>query len=333
MRSKLRFGLLAISVGAVAAALALVTLWAAGALGSDSEVHAQTAQTSSMQQRLDQIIKILQADPGPEAVGAAIDDGLEILYGGLRPLPSLPANDAEGQTVLQQTREAHRAISDSEMRFAQALEQFALEGRSQEMKGRALDLKLFIEQMNEVAQAVGEVTQQCGNGQSLSVAPCDQLRPLLDEATGHEQPIGLLTSDDERVSGNAQVGVTAIRPSYSFKLRSPFVPRWFGQWEEDVLLTEPLASGECAVVFKETKGLMVRLHFERVTVVRDPWVATFGVPRGTRIPIWSLEWVPSEYVKEWNICNSNGSINKTVTQRVKQDIPLNFFWRYYPKTR
>ncbi len=105
---------------------------------------------------------------------------------------------------------------------------------------------------------------------------------------------------------------------------------------------KPLELGSCAVVFKETRGLMLRLHFERVIVVTDPRVATFGVPPGTKIPIWRLERVPSEYVKEWNICNkafvdADGTISNrmenTVSQRVKQDIPLNFFWRFYPKTR
>ena len=109
-----------------------------------------------------------------------------------------------------------------------------------------------------------------------------------------------------------------------------------------MLITEPIELGSCVVVFKETKGLMLRLHFERIIVVTDPWVTTFGVRRGTKVPIWRLEWVPSQYVKEWNICNKktinadgtvSTGIENTVSQRVKQDIPLNFFWRFYPKTR
>ena len=70
-------------------------------------------------------------------------------------------------------------------------------------------------------------------------------------------------------------------------------------------------------------------------IVRDPWVNVFGAPRGTRIPIWALEWVPAQYVKEWNICHkvkadgSGSYIDKTVTKRVVQDTPLNFFWRFY----
>jgi len=45
---------------------------------------AQVPPGSSMDQRLQQIINVLQNDPGPEAAEAAINDSLEILYGGLR---------------------------------------------------------------------------------------------------------------------------------------------------------------------------------------------------------------------------------------------------------
>ena len=49
---------------------------------------AQIPPGSSMDQRLQQIINVLQNDPGPEAAEAAINDSLEILYGGLRALPT-----------------------------------------------------------------------------------------------------------------------------------------------------------------------------------------------------------------------------------------------------
>lgn len=49
---------------------------------------AQVPPGSSMDQRLQQIINVLQNDLGPEAAEAAINDSLEILYGGLRALPT-----------------------------------------------------------------------------------------------------------------------------------------------------------------------------------------------------------------------------------------------------
>ena len=274
---------------------------------------AQVPPGSSMDQRLQQIINVLQNDPGPEAAEAAINDSLEILYGGLRALPT------HGE-LADQTQKAHEAVGAAEMRLAAALEQFVQNGRSQEAKGQAVDMKLFIEQMHEVAQAVGKATLKCDpRGDDATAEECDQLAPLLDEANGLERPVQ-----------DAIDGRPAIRPSYSVKLRSPFVPRWFrGGWDEEVLVTEPIGKDECAVVFKETRGLMLRAHFDRIITVNDPWVATFGVPRGTRIPIWTLELVPSEFIKQFSMCNKKGKINTTVTKRVVQDIPLKYFWRFY----
>ena len=267
-------------------------------------------ERSSMEQRLAQIIEIINTSDDCPAVRQAIDSGLEILYGGLRPLPS------KGE-ALEQTIAADRAISDAEMQFAAVLGRYAQRGACPELQDRALDLKLFVEQMNEVAFAVGNVTAKCGEGDTLRQPPCDELHALLDEKTGEE------------LSPGSHIQV--IRRSYSVKLRSPFVPPFLGRYQHDVRLTEPLAKGECATVFKETRGLTLRLHLQRIIVVTDPWEGTFGVPRGTRVAIWRLEWVPTQYGKTWSFCNIGGSVRTSVTQRVKQDIPVNFFWRFYPK--
>jgi hypothetical protein len=269
---------------------------------------------SSMELRLEQLIRLLASaeDCGPAE--AAIDSGMEILYGGLRPLRSKDA--------LEETTAADAAISAAERRFAGALERYAARGGCPEQRGRALDLKLFIEQMNEVAAAVGEVTAECGVQDTLERPPCDGLRPLIDEATGEELP----------AAGGAATGRTLLRPSFSVKLRSPFVPPWFGRWQHDIRVAGPLSRGQCAVVFKESRGLMLRLHLDRIIIVTDPWVSVFSQPRGTKVPIWRLEWVPAEYGKTWSFCNVDGrSVITKVTQRIKQDHAVNFFWRFYPK--
>lgn len=304
-----------------------ITMWVIpDSAQAQGDKKAQTRNNANppgglMQQRLDQIIRVLQQkDPDPEAVGAAIDNGMGILYGGLRPLPSLG--------LREETHAAHMRIGQAELQLAKALEAFVQNGKPNEQKGRALDLKLLIEEMHEVAQALAQVTAECGlipdpddtntNPRLVEVGPCDELAPLLDEEFGEEGAV------DASIQARPRIG-----PSYQVKLRSPFVPRWFGRWDEEVLISEPIATGECVVVFKESRGLMLRLHFDRIIKVNDPWVATFGLPRGTLVPIWTLEWVPSEYVKEWNLCNVDGTINKTVTKRVVQDIALKYFWRFY----
>jgi len=295
------------SVALPAIGAVLVGVLAIARLADTADAQ-QTGGFSDMQQRLNQVIDTLKKSPSPNTLEDAIDDGMEILYGGLRPLPSKgPAQ--------QQTEDANRAASAAEEQLAKALEELSKKNHA---PPGTLDLKLFIEQMNEVAQAVGQVTRQCGQGDQVNTPPCDELHTRLNENNAQE------------VDPGTQPGV--IGPGYTVKLRGPAIPRWSSGWAEDVRVTPALAPGECSVVVKETQGLMLRLRFQRITVVSDPWVSTFGVPRGTAVPIWTLEWIPSEYLKEINICNSGGgSITRSVTQHVVQDPALNYFWRLYPK--
>jgi hypothetical protein len=289
---------------------ALLAIWLVGSSGPVVGEQAHAGAESTMQQRIDDAVRALDTDAGCEAVTTAIDVAAEVLYGGIRVVPT------KGE-LLKQTVAVDQAIRQNELRFARALGGYAQQGKCITQRGRALDVKLFIEEISEVAQAVGRVTAQCGVGDVLKRPPCDDLEPILDEETGEERSLG--TWDKP------------LHPSFSVKLRSPAVPPWILGPQEDIRVTDPIPPKHCVVIFKEFKGLMLRLHLERIIVVTDPWVNIFGFPRATKIPIWRLEWVFSEYVKEWNICNADGQIKKTVTQRVKQDRPLNFFWRFYRK--
>lgn len=266
---------------------------------------------STMEQRLDQLRAAL-ATGDCNAVKAALDLILDGVAANMR----VVITKGQGQDV---TTRANQMLNDLEMKTAQDLARFIERGNCPEERGRALDIKLLLEQQNEVARAVNPFTSQCGDGDDVRRPPCDQLQTELDEETGHE------------LHGQLPPGRLIIKPGYFVKLRGPFVPPYIRHIQEDVRVTQPIAPGQCVVVFKETKGLMLRLIFVRMSVVLDPW-ATPLLARGTRIPVWALQWVPAEHVKEWNICNIGaGRIRKTVTQRVKQEVPLNYFWRYYPK--
>ncbi len=257
----------------------------------------------SMDARVEQLLSIIANAPSCEAVETALRLGMETLYGGLRPLPS--------RDLLRETVAADRKIAKAETDFAGTLDEFIDGGRCPGVSRLAVDLKFFVEQMNEVAVAVGRITIDCGVG-----APCEGLRPILDEDTGHE----VFDRPAEK-----------LKPGFRLKLRSPFVP-WntVHGWKEDVVVTDPIPPKSCVAVFKETRGLMLRLHLVRIDVVRDPW-ATPMLARGATVPVWALEWVPSQYGKTWNICNDGTKLNTTVSQRVKQDVPLLYFWRYYGK--
>jgi len=292
----------------VAVALGVWTFGFNQALTVDAQEPDQ--QFTTMQARIDQSVKVLN-NGTPGAQRAAVEDLMEVLYGGFRILPS-PEDD--------NTERWHQMSSDNERKVARALEGFAVKtGRNAdpEVQRYAMDLKLFIEQMNEVANTVAGATRFCANGASLQEEPCFQLQTLLNEDNGHEGVVGQQLTSRPFLS-----------PGYSVKLRSPFLPRWGNVWDEEVQVTDPIANGECAVVFKETRGLMLRLYFDRVITVSDPW-ATPQQPRGTQIPVWRMEWVPSEYVKTFNYCNVDHKVVNSVDMRVVQDVPLKYFWKYY----
>ena len=270
---------------------------------------------SDMGQRITQLIEALGGAQDCAAVDAALDLAPSVLYGGARPLPTpdnpggTPAPGGEG--IAEATEKADRIISERERTLAHALAQLANGGRCGELAGDALDLKLFFEEMNEVALAIGTLTRNCRAGDSLEDGDCAQLTPRLNEENGH-------------LFGPGE-GPKTIKPGFRAKVRGPFLPRWMRHWEEDVKATPALNAGQCVSIFKETKGLMLELVFDGFTVIADPW-ATPELVRGTKVPIWRLQWVPSEYVKAFNICNKEGQIMPiTVHQRIKQDIGLNWF--------
>lgn len=313
---------------AAIAASALVTV------GAHAAGHQPAAPDfADMKARMGQLQRILSEGQSCEGVGAAIDLTLGLVYGGTRPLPSVvpddlgearerfgAAIDENDLEIARRAEGAQKEIAETVRGVIGALEGIALGKTCPELGGRATDVKFFLEEIEDVAAALSGLTRQCTVGDPLDRGPCAQLRPQLNEENGH-----LFGPDDDQAPRQLFRG-------FRLKLQSPFIPRYNRLWQEDVRLIPVLAPGECGSVFKETKGLMLRLRLDGFTVVRDPW-ATPTLPRGTNIPIWTLEWVPSEYVKHFNVCNSDGRIvQNTVHQRVKQDVPLNFFWRYYPKT-
>ncbi|MEK6281058.1 MAG: hypothetical protein AABN95_11955 [Acidobacteriota bacterium] len=291
------------------AGLAAIGFHPASGDGSTA-VFAQQRNESTMEQRTKQLLRALAEPKDCETAKAAVHLAIDIAVANNRVLVSKDALDL--------TMGADRMMSDNETMVAEALGNFAQQGKCPEAQGLALDVKLLIEQGNEVARALRPFTAKCGERDSVAREPCDQLQAHLDEETGHE------------IYGLPQAAGVIIRPGYSVKLRGPYVPPYIRERKEDIRATAPISPGQCAVVFKETKGLMLRLIFLRFDIVLDPW-ATPLLARGTRIPVWALQWVPSEHVKSWNICNIGGKIQTTVTQRVKQEIPLHYFWRYYPK--
>ena len=233
----------------------------------------------------------------------AIDDAMEVLYEGLRVLPSKDAP--------QETTDADAAQRQHELALAAALEQFSRSDTPCPVqKGRALNLKLFIEEISQVAEQLSQATSQCGVGDALDQPPCDRLRPLL----GEQDPQPIID----------EVPPTLV-PGYSYFLRSPALAPTFRNLDEDTFATEQLSSGDCASVLKETKGMMLKATFEGIGL--EYTVDLFGLSF-TPVPVWSIEFAPAEFLITVSMCNGGSGVVTTTELNLVQDVPLRFFWRY-----
>ncbi len=266
------------------------------------------AGESPMEERLNQQLNIIANTKNPVVFEAAVHAVLEELTANRIPTVT--------KGLEEQTGEATAAFGEMATRVAQTLDE-AIQ-RFPKSGPNIVAVKRTVEHLAEMVEAISAITRECGEGDSLNERPCDELIPLLDEETGHE------------INGRGEEKIIA---PYTLKLRGPAIPRGGSPWQEDISVTPAIARGECVAIFKETRGLMLRLRLERIIIVNDPWQSVFGVPRGTRIPIWTLEFVPAQYGKTWNICNEDGLLTTTVSQRVKQDVALNYFWRYFPRAQ
>lgn len=121
---------------------------------------------------------------------------------------------------------------------------------------------------------------------SLGVPPCDGLLPLLD----------------------APLDSSAI-----------FLP--LSAWGQDTLVTQPLSTGECVAVFGLRQGLTFSLRSGPPGQEAGPWMETLDIPG-----LWALQWRPVTYVEQWDICNTGGRIERTVTRRPGDDLPAGPRW-------
>ena len=177
------------------------------------------------------------------------------------------------------TTDADAAQRQHELALAAALEQFSRSDTPCPVqKGRALDLKLFIEEISQVAEQLGQATSQCGAGDALDQPPCDELRPLLGE--DDQQPI---------IGGQSTGGPPTLVPGYSYFLRSPALAPTFRNIDEDTFTTEPLSSGDCASVLKETKGMMLKATFERIGL---DYTVTYAAYPSQRCPFGAYSLYP-----------------------------------------
>lgn len=177
--------------------------------------------------------------------------------------------------------------------------------------------------MAETAKAVGDATAGCAAGGDIfnPGSECNRLGPTLER----------VISDGPLVTSEGPTVPNIVNPGWAVSLRGPAIPGLPGARgpQGDVVVTEKLADGECAVVFKEFRGLTIRLRFEFINEINYPFVETFGFVLDKNVPTWVLEWVPAQYITQWSMCNSGGQIVRTVSDEVHHDTSLQFFWKYF----
>ena len=110
-----------VGLGVLVAVAAALFIWFSA---NTPSVEAQ--EPNSMGARLDQVIDVLNNGKTCQTAEMAIDRGMEILYGGMRVLPSVGVPDSE---------KAHQRISDAELKMARALEKYAKDGKCKEETG------------------------------------------------------------------------------------------------------------------------------------------------------------------------------------------------------
>jgi hypothetical protein len=119
---------------------------------------------------------------------------------------------------------------------------------------------------------------------------------------------------------------------FSRQVRSPF-PIIFNSGtvvpDEQVILTDPLAPGECAAVVKEIQGIKVVVTRRLIPIWVEPWFARARIV-GFR-SVWIWEFVPAEFIKTISVCNNNGLLNTTVSTQVVLERELMHFWRFINK--
>jgi hypothetical protein len=269
--------------------------------------------TDVMQIKLNQAIQMLQR-PGvaEEAYRHAIDEGMEAIYtSNLVVLPSF------NLTEPQMTFDAHRAAAQQLIdALSRHIDGRDAQGRpirglgtpgSQSAAGEARN---FIQVTSEALFEIGRFTVAC-NPQ--------------DQQTG--QGCNALQASDE--GGNV---VDTVLENFSREVRRPF-PFILGSTsltpDEQVILTDPLDDGQCAVIVKEIQGIKLVVTPRIVPIWAEPWFARRAIVGTTTV--WVAEFVPAEHLKTISVCNNNRTIETNITTQVVLERQLLHFWRFINK--
>ena len=145
-----------------------------------------------------------------------------------------------------------------------------------------------------------------------------------------------LNRGDEPNNGNSMftVGTDKIWDGWYREIRSPYTPvvthpNGFTPEENIIVPPGPIGDGECSTVVKEIQGIKSILRPVKIPIWQEPWTSRAQIIGES--PIWVIDFVPAEFVKNLNYCNVNGEIVFDYDINVIIERELLHFWNYLPR--
>lgn len=199
-----------------------------------------------------------------------------------------------------------------------------------------------IEMMNRAIGALSQHIQQPELGSDGSKSAAFEARNFIQifrEAsevvagmTANCDPLNLGTAECAPLQANDEGGVVvdSIYPGFSRQVRSPFfVGAPSPVIQEQVIVSEPIADGECHVILKEIQGIKAIIRPVLIPIWVEPWFARASIV-GYRT-VWVWEFVPAEFLKTISYCNNAGTIAQDVEIITVVERQLMHFWSFMRK--
>jgi len=154
---------------------------------------------------------------------------------------------------------------------------------------------------------------------------CDPLNP----ATCPQLDLG----DEPRAAGpGINVGTDKIWDGWYREIRSPYSVntnylKAFGP-HENVITVGPMSPGECSTVIKEIQGIKSIQRPVKIPIWQEPWTSRAQIIGWQTV--WVVDFVPAEFIKSLNYCNSSTGMTFDYTIDVIIERELTHFWKFLP---
>ena len=200
----------------------------------------------------------------------------------------------------------------------QALGGHVNDNKAADSRVAAADARNFLQITREALLVIGAQTAFC-DPEALASLGCEFVQH--DDEGGASDPI---------VAFSDGGGTFDIIEEFAREVRSPFfygIPQLGPQ--EDIIIPEPLAAGDCVPIVKETRGVKVVVRPVNIPMWVEPWFARAAIVGVETVWVW--EFVPAEFVKTISYCNDAGTITQAIDMELIRDRPMMHLWKFFAK--